>query len=260
MVRFGICTSAENAPAVQRAGWDFVEERVQPTLQGELPDGEWHGLNRIRSSPLPIIAANALVPASMKLVGPNADLAQLTIYMERVIRRSAQVGIKTLVFGSGAARMVPDGFDRDAARNQLLAFIRMSAEIAAKHDVMIVAEHLNQGECNIMTSVAEAMEYVKEVNHPNYQCLVDAYHFWLENEPLDSLRQAMPWIKHVHLADVEGRSPCGETGKNDYQSFFRVLKEGGYDGPISMESFGFNDFDAAGPRILNFLSSQWSVA
>lgn len=259
-MRFGICTSTENAADVKRAGWDFVEELVQPTLRGDLPDAEWHGLDRILSSPLPVIAANALVPAAMKVTGPNADLDQLKVYMERVIRRAARAGIKTLVFGSGAARMVPEGFDRKIARRQILDFIRMSCEIAAEHGVLLVAEHLNEGECNIVNSVAEAMMYVKEVNHPNYQCLVDAYHFWMENEPLDSLREAMPWIRHVHMADVEGRKPCGETGKHDYKAFFRVLKEAGYDGPISMESFGFADFVGAGPRILEFLKKQWNEA
>ena len=259
-IRFGICTSTENAAAVKRAGWDFVEEFIQPTLQGHLPDSEWHGLARIQSSPLPVIAANSLVPAAMKLTGPNVNSAQLKEYMSRVIPRAAQVGIQTLVFGSGAARMVPEGFDPHQAREQLLDFIRMSCEFAARHEVLIVAEHLQRGECNIVNSVAEAMTYVKEVDHPNYQCLVDSFHFWLENESLDSLREAMPWIRHVHLADTEGRVPPGESGKHDYRPFFNVLKQGGYHGPISMESPTFTDIVGAGPRILQFIKTQWKEA
>ena len=259
-VQFGICTSVENAERVKRAGWDYVEEFVQPTLQGHLADSEWHGLERVRSSPLPVIAANSLVPAAMKLVGPDANPAQLKQYMSRVIPRAAKVGIRTIVLGSGAARMVPAGFDRGLAREQLLDFIRMSCEFAAKHDVLIVAEHLQRGECNIVNSIDEAMTYVKAVNHPNYQCLVDSFHFWLENEPLSSLHEAMPWIRHVHLADTEGRVPPGESDKHDYRPFFNVLKKGGYNGPISMESPTFTDIDGAGPRILQFLKKQWKEA
>ena len=29
-----------------------------------------------------------------------------------------------------------------------------------------------------MNSVAECMEYVREMNHPNFQCLVDSFHLW----------------------------------------------------------------------------------
>ena len=57
----------------------------------------------------------------------------------------------------------------------------MSVEIAASHGVLIVAEPLNRGECNIINTVAEAMEYVQAVNHPNFNCLVDSYHLWLES-------------------------------------------------------------------------------
>jgi sugar phosphate isomerase/epimerase len=259
-MQFGICTSVENAADAKRAGWDFVEELVQPALEGNLPDEQWKGLARLKNSVLPVPAANALLPAGLKVVGPAADLTALETYMQRVIRRSAQAGIKTLVFGSGGARMVPEGFDHAVAREQILSFIRMSCAIAAKHDVLLVAEHLNRGECNIVNSVAEAMEYVHEVNHPNYQCLVDSYHFWLENEPLESLREAMPWIKHVHLADTAKRVAPGESGAHDYRSFFSVLKQGGYDRAMSIEPTNFTDIAGAGPRILEFLKTQWKEA
>jgi sugar phosphate isomerase/epimerase len=259
-MRFGICTSVENAAEAKRAGWDFVEELVQPALQGELPDEQWKGLARLTNSVLPVPAANSLLPATLKVVGPAADLGALEIYMQRVLFRAARAGIRTLVFGSGGARMVPAGFDHAVARKQILDFIRMSAAIAAKHDVLLVAEHLNRAECNIVNSVAEAMTYVHEVNHPNYQCLVDSYHFWLENEPLDSLRDAMPWIRHVHLADTKNRVAPGESGAHDYRSFFRVLKQGGYDRAMSIEPSNFTDIAGAGPRVLEFLKTQWKEA
>ena len=55
-MRFGVCTSTENSLAVKRAGWDFVEELVQTTLQGHLPNSDWHGLARAQRSALPVIA------------------------------------------------------------------------------------------------------------------------------------------------------------------------------------------------------------
>ena len=47
------------------------------------------------------------------------------------------------------------------------------------------------------------------------------------------------------MADTENRVACGQSGKNDYRSFFGVLKEAGYDGLIAMESFTFTDIDGA---------------
>jgi sugar phosphate isomerase/epimerase len=256
-MKFGICTSVERSAAVKAAGWDFVEECVQTFLQGETPDEQWKGMERLAKSALPVPAANMLVPGSIKITGPQADLEKLRAYMSRVIARAAKTGTTLLVFGSAGARNVPDGFDRGKAREQIIAFDCMSADLGAQHGVTIVAEHLNRGESNIVNSVAEAMEYVRAVNHPNFQCLVDSYHLWLENEPLENLRAAMPWIRHVHLADKEGRVAPGESKKSDYRPFFKVLKEANYNRLISVEAPPFTDFESAGERVLEFIKQQW---
>src|SRR5262245_59808984 len=99
-MRFGICTSVENSALMKSQGWDFVEENCQNILQGLVSDDEWLGAERAAGSELPILAANVLFPASIKLVGPTVDLNAIAAYIGRVIERAAQVGIQTIVFGS----------------------------------------------------------------------------------------------------------------------------------------------------------------
>lgn len=259
-MQFGVCTACNAAEAVKAAGWDFIEDSVQRLLQGQTPDEQWHGGEQAGQSPLPIAAANMLVPGSLKITGPAVDAPALQQYMQRVLRRANQIGIQTLVFGSGGARQVPEGFDRTKAREQILHFLRASAPVAAEQKVTIVIEPLNRGECNILNSVAEAMEYVKQINHPNIQCLVDSYHFWLEEEPLEHLVQAMASIKHVHVADKDGRVAPGRSGTADYRSFFRVLKQGHYAGRISVEAVGFPPDPADAAGVLDYLKRQWKEA
>jgi len=259
-MQFGMYTASENAAVMAAAGWDFVEENILELLQGDVPDEQWRGLERARRAPIPILAANRLLPPTLKPVGPDFNIDRLQSYMRRVIGRAAKVGMKTLVFGSGAARMVPAGFDRASARSQLLEFIRTSAEIAAAHGVLIVAEPLNRGECNIMNGVAECMEYVRAVNHPNFQCLVDSYHVWLDREPLEPLAESLPWIKHVHVSDVKDRNVPTEQSPHDYRAFFRVLKRGGYDGPIAVESPTDPRVLSEPEKVLACLSRFWAEA
>ena len=258
-MKFGICTTIDKSPAARDAGWDYVEESVQGLLQGLEPNERWTGRDRARDSALPIRAANMLVPASLKITGDDVDPERLTEYMRTVLHRADKLDIRTLVFGSGGARQVPEGFPCDSAAEQIGEFLRTSAAVAGEYDVVVVIEPLNRGECNIINSVAEAMKYVATVGHPNLQCLVDSYHFWTENEPLDDLRLAMPSIKHVHVADKVGRTAPGESGQSDYRPFFRVLKEGGYDGLISVEASGF-DVATSGRKVLEFLRVQWDEA
>jgi sugar phosphate isomerase/epimerase len=257
---FGICTSVANAPAAKAAGWDFVEEHVQNILQGLATDSQWNGDKVAAASPLPILAACCLVPGNLKIVGPEVDAKGLASYMANVVARAKKCGIKTLVFGSGVARRVPEGWPREKAVEQILSFSQMCAGLGAKHSVMIVIEHLNAGECNIVNSVAEGMTYVAKVNQPSFQCLADCYHWWLEKERPEDLRAALPSIKHVHVSDLEGRLPPGESGKSDFRPFFRLLKEGGYNRTISVEALGFEDIAGKGPRVLAFLKKQWAEA
>jgi sugar phosphate isomerase/epimerase len=256
-MQFGIYTSVDNSQAVKAAGWDFVEENVQTFLQGTTPDEQWKGAERAKYAVLNVPAANRLVPADLKLIGPERDLDKLRQYITRVLERAGQVGTTTLVFGSGAARTIPPGVDRATGRQHILEFLRIALPVALRNGVTIVAEPLYRVECNIMNSVSECMEYVRELSHPNFQCLVDSFHLWYEKEPLDNLRAAMPWIRHVHVSEIRDRMPPGLTDENnDYRSFFRVLREGGYDGMVTVEA---NEFDVPkdGARVLAFLKDQW---
>ena len=259
-MRLGICTKVERASELREAGADFIEENVQTLLEGLSDDRNWGGMKRINASALPVLAANSLVPGDLKIVGESAGFDRLQEYIRNVVSRAKRAGIKVLVFGSGAARNVPDGFDRKRAGGQILTFCKMAAQSCAGAGITLVVEPLNRGECNIINTVAEAMEYVKAVDHPSFQCLVDSYHFWVEKEPVENLTAAMPWIRHVHLADKEGRVAPGESGTTDYRPFFRVLKRANYQGAICVEALGFDDFSTVGKRVVAFIRRQWEEA
>lgn len=259
-MQFGICVPTARAGDVAAAGGDFTEENVQNFLQGQLADSAWQGAQLAKQSPLPLPAANSLVPADLKITGPAADLAALRKYMSTVIRRAKSAGMTTLVFGSAGARNVPKDFSPERAREQIIEFLEMSATIAEGHGIMLVIEPLNRGESNIINSVGEAMSYVRAIGHPHVQCLVDSYHFWLEDDSLADLQAAMPNIYHVHVADKDGRVASGESGKSDYRVFFRVLKDAQYPGIVSVETPTPPTSVEALKRMFDFLRKQWQAA
>lgn len=260
MPRYGICTSLNNSAAVKAAGWDFVEENVQSLFKGNDPDDKYDGLARVKTSVLPVAAANCLVPGNMKITGPEVNMDSLCRYMTNALRRAGQANCRTLVFGSGGARQVPDGWDKAKATEQIIAFAKMAAPIAASHGVTIVLEHLNTKECNIVTTFEEELAIVQAVNHPNFRALLDTYHLWMDGLALATVTPLLPYIKHVHLADKDGRVAPGESKTADYRPVFALLKKGGYDAALSVEASGFNDIAGTGPRVLEFLKKQWSEA
>ena len=147
--------------------------------------------------------------------------------------RAGVAGIETIVFGSGGSRKVPDGFSMATAYDQLADHLKRWGPIAGEHGVTIVVEPLGP-ECNICSTVDESADLVRRVDHPNIRLLADTYHMVRINDPADAIVRAGELIRHVHCAEVEGRSPIGTHGE-DLTPYFAALKEVGFDGRVSIE-------------------------
>ena len=234
-MELGVCADPKFGTALANAGFTFVELHVQNNLKTMEDEAtfqtEWA---RIQTSPIPAPVANCFVPASLKITGPEADLGKLEAYVEIALSRAAQAGMDTIVFGSGGARRIPDGYDRGEAWKQFVAFGKLIGPIAERQSVTIVVEPLNLRECNVLTTVGESGRYVEEVDHPYFQLLVDAYHWLLDNDSYDSIIRYGTLIKHVHIATDTTRKPPGFE-PCDFGPFFQALQEIGYDGRVSIE-------------------------
>ncbi len=235
-MKFGVCTGFENAAAVKSAGFDYVELNVQAHLVPEKDEAEFAPIyEKIKALPIPALAANCFLPGHLKPVGPSYNESKLARYVENACGRAMRVGIQKLVFGSGGARQIPDGFSRDEAEAQLVEFGKLAAHIAAACGVTIVVEPLNKAECNVLTSVGESAKYVRKVGSPSFRLLVDAYHFMKDDNDFAALADAAPLLVHAHIATQPGRLPPG-IEPTDFSKFFKTLKAGGFDGTISVEA------------------------
>ncbi len=86
-----------------------------------------------------------------------------------------------------------------------------------------------------LTSIAEALEIVETVNHPQVRLLYDFFHEQIANGNLIAkLEKSIPHLGLVHIADVPGRHEPG-TGEINYQNIFRKLAALNYTGIAAME-------------------------
>ena len=69
---------------------------------------------------IPLAASMSFVPGAIKLTGPDVDPAKQMSYVTGLLGRLNKLGVKVVVFGSGGARRVPDGFSKDEAFTQLV--------------------------------------------------------------------------------------------------------------------------------------------
>lgn len=253
-IRIGLCSSsATEWAAAKRAGFDYIEVGVRTIA--EMDDVAYERAKAAaREVGLPIPVANLFVPTELRLVGPEADLEKVLVYARKALARVAGLGVKTVVFGSGGARKVPDGFARERAWQQLVTFGKRVAPEAARHGITIAVEPLRREETNIINTAAEGLRYVEAVAHPSFQLMVDLYHLATEHEDAGIIVEAAPHIRHFHIANPHGRVYPLTADEFDYGPFFRALRRIGYEGGISVEGKTSN-LAADGPRAVAFLRS-----
>ena len=250
MMKIGICTTPDMLPAAKRIGFDYAE--LSLSAAAALSEEDFTALFvAVRENGLPVEAMNMLFPGSIKLVGPEADLDAAQAYLAKAFPRAQALGAEVVVFGSGRARMIPDGVAAADAQKALAAAAQLAGAEAAKYNLTIVMEPLNRGETNSVNSLAEGKAIVDAVNRPNVRLLADYYHMAVEKEPMTEIAAAGS-LTHTHIARGAGRTYPLAKSEDDYEGFFRALSDIHYAGRMSIEG-GTQDFEADAPAALTFL-------
>jgi len=133
---------------------------------------------------------------------------------------------------------------RSAALNHLGAALTSLADYAKEKKVVLLYEHLNRYETNLLNRIEEVVPFLAPFNG-RVKILADLFHMGIEEANLaDALRLGGSLIGHVHLAD-SNRRPAG-LGHTDFSPIFKALREISYEGFVSAEALPYPDsFTAA---------------
>jgi len=250
-VQVGYCSTLKNIDAAKAAGFDYVE--LGTSEIAALSDEDYEkALAHIKQVGLPVPVTNLFLPAALKVTGPQIDRDQQMAYVRRAFARLARLGTEIVVFGSGGARRVPDGFPKDEAFKQLVEFGKRIAPEARAHGLTVAIEPLRREETNIINSAAEGLELVRAIDDPNFQLMVDFYHLASEKEDPEIVVRAREQIRHLHMANPQGRVFPLEWTEYDYAPFFATLRKIGYARRISVEASA-KDFPSEAPKAIALL-------
>ena len=253
-MRFGCCVARDQIDILARAGYDFCELPAAAVQPFENDAAALPALRALAAAPLRPEAFNVLVPAKLPLVGPLVDRDSLRAYLRRAFTRMVQLGGAVVVLGSGGARRIPENMPREQALDQLADSLALATDEASRAGIELALEHLNRGECNVFTTVAECQSFIERRGLTGLRLLADLHHLELEHEPLDNVIAAAPLLAHVHVADGGRRAPG--LGGYDYAGFMATLREVEYDRRISAEC-QWEDLAAQAADALTFMRSQW---
>ncbi len=235
-MRYGVCGSPEIAVPAAAAGFDYFEWSVGGLLKPLEDDAAFQSaLKEAQSAPLPCEALNVFVPAQLKITGPEVNFTDLQRYANTAFDRAEKAHVRTIVFGSGGARQIPQGFPLAAAWDQLVEFCHMIGPLAEEHGVTIAIEPLNKQECNVINSVSEAVALARAVQHPAVRVLVDAHHWSKDQDKAEDIVSAGPLLAHAHIATLANRRAPGAE-PHDFATFFSALQQARYNERLSIES------------------------
>lgn len=242
-MKYGICykvtpETIREVKEILELGYDYIEGNAVA-----LSELTMEQIELIAKENIPILAVNLLFPGTfkgdrpMKLVGKEADRAQIANYMEDLFKKLNILNIPTAVFGSGKARAIPEDMDYEEGIKELESICKFIANTAEKYNITVVIEPLSDDAVNTFLTVREGLEMVKKVNHKNMKLLADIYHVFRRNEDINYPDDIFENLYHVHWAEPGTRMiPLKVTPGQ--KAFAEALKKGGYNKTVSLEAGG----------------------
>jgi sugar phosphate isomerase/epimerase len=238
----GVCAGYEKSELMKGIGFDYIEESVGRFL---IPDsgeaGFQKNLEKYQAQKFPIRSYTSFFPGTLKSVGEDTHHEAILERADLAMKRAVACGSLNIVFGSGGSRAIPEGFDRNRAKQQHIELSKKLAVLAGKHGINVSIEPLNTTETNFINSLAAGVEIIEAVNHPRFRLTCDIYHMLKDGESADQIEKYGKHIAHCHIAEREKRTSPGIAG-DDFRPYLKALKKIKYNGGLSLEC-RWGDFD-----------------
>jgi sugar phosphate isomerase/epimerase len=263
-MRFGFCgnlvakgpcgTGIEIVEKIAEYGYDYIELPIAE--MSALPYDKFKEyVRRVEAAGIRWETSNNFFPASQRLTGPDVNDDAVERYFNLALDRAHEAGVETVVFGSYAAKKVPEGFSFEKAYEQLVVLHKKVGVAARARGIMIAIEPTRTPLTNIIITYEDGVKLAKIVDDDNIKVLIDNYHMDAEGEDPAILTRYPEYLRHVHFSypnlanpKVDRLVPVSES-EWDYQPLRKALSEAKYHGRMSIEA-ATPDFEVAAKQAL----------
>ena len=178
-------------------------------------------------------------PKGLYMNHPDDELRNQTRdYFRSLVRFCGDLGGSVMIFGSPQQRNVQEGWDYRETWDRTRFVFEDCLALAEENGVYLCIEPLSKDQTNMVTTAEEARKLVSEIDHPNFQAMVDVRSGSTEEIPVSRLlEETVDQLYHVHLNDANGRGPG--FGDTDFTEILRTLKKLDYQRYASVEVFDF---------------------
>jgi D-psicose/D-tagatose/L-ribulose 3-epimerase len=175
--------------------------------------------------------------------GLHATTADKTVrdktweYVRKLVDLCADLGKGIMVYGSPKQRGIQGNTLAQAIENFKNGLASVAPH-AGERGCTILIESLPSKDTNVINTLEQAVQMVKEINHPAIQTMFDFHNTADEKEPSEVLvKRYFPYIRHVHVNEMDGRYPG--SGSLNFLPVFQMLSDLKYSHWVSLEVFDF---------------------
>ena len=185
----------------------------------------------------------------------DADEAGSTRAVERVVELAeyaAAFGVP-LVIGLVRGKAPADG-DLEAALERFIAGMRECVDRTVASGASFLIEAINRYETPLLTTAAETVAAVEQIDRPAVAVLLDAFHMNIEEASIGAaIRATGERLGHVHIVDSNRRA--AGMGHVDFAEVAAALHDIHYDGWLSAEILPLPDDRAAAEQARRFAAA-----
>ena len=178
-------------------------------------------------------------PPGLYITTPDDAVRRRTAeYFRSLVHLCADLGGRVMIVGSPKQRSLLPGVSRERAMDYTVEVFRHALPDAAERAVTFAFEPLGPGETDFINTVADGLELVRRLDHPNFQLNLDVKAMSSEPGGIEAaIRAAAGHVAHVQVNDANLLGPG--MGDIRYEPIIAALREIGYDGWLSVEAFDF---------------------
>ena len=195
----------------------------------------------VRSFGLEVVGLHWLLskPQGLHISTANDALRQESIdFAKHTVMLNAAMQGEVLVYGSPMTRNVEKGMTREEAWKRATDSFREISLECEKLGGTLVLEPLGHIETDFLTSAAEGIKMIKDINSTACKLHLDVKAMSYENKDIAQIiRDSAPWLEHFHANDP---NLCGPgTGEVKYEPIYQALADIKYDKWVSIEVFKY---------------------
>lgn len=188
----------------------------------------------------------SILPAGMNPISDNPEIRRRTRqHLVDSIKVTADMGSKLI--GGPVYSPVGNLTGRRRTSEEWLWAVECFQsldETLQENDITLALEPLNRFETYFLNTAADAIKLCSEINHPKIGVLLDTFHTNIEEKDVAAAFLGTGnSLKHVHACENDRGIPG--TGHVDFIGIASALRQIGYEGWITIESFGYSHKELA---------------